>query len=64
MNTKKQDRANMKNGFTLIELLAVFILLAVVALITTTIVLNAGQTSKESLYDTQKEMVITIVVNM
>ena len=48
----------MKNAFTLIELLAVFILLAIIALITTSVILAVGKDSKESLYKTQKEMVI------
>lgn len=40
----------MKNAFTLIELLAVIVILAVIAAITTPIVLNVIQTSRENAF--------------
>lgn len=38
----------MKKGFTLVELLAVIVIIAIIALITTPIILNAIQNAKES----------------
>jgi len=40
----------MKRGFTLIELLAIIVILAIIALITTPIVLNVIQSSKEKAF--------------
>lgn len=40
----------LKNGFTLVELLAVIVIIAIIALITTPIILNVIQTSKESAF--------------
>ena len=50
----------MKNdGFTLVELLAVIVIIAVIALITTPIVLNVVQNSKESAFkDTAHGLVL------
>jgi type IV pilus assembly protein PilA len=50
---------NMKKGFTLIELLAVIVILAIVALITTPIILTTIQSSKEkALTDTAYSLVL------
>jgi len=40
----------MKKGFTLIELLAIIVILAIIALITTPIILNVIQSSKEKAF--------------
>lgn len=40
----------MKKGFTLIELLAIIVILSIIALITTPIILNIIQTSKENAF--------------
>lgn len=48
----------MKNkGFTLIELLAVIILLALIAIISTPIIVNIIGTSKEKAYENQKKII-------
>lgn len=50
---------NNKKGFTLIELLAVIVIIAVIALITTPIILNVVQNSKENAFkDTAHGLVL------
>ena len=49
---------NNKKGFTLIELLAVIVILAVVALITTPIVLNLINTARKGAFTRSAEMVL------
>ncbi len=48
-----------KNGFTLLELLGVIVLLGVVALLVATLSNRTLKESKESLYETQKETIIS-----
>ena len=48
----------MRQAFSLVELLAVIAILGIVAVITTTVVLSSGESSKEELYKSQKEIVI------
>ena len=48
-----------KNGFTLVELLAVIVIIAIIALITTPIVLNVVQSSRENAFkDTAHGLVL------
>ena len=47
-NNTLKLRKNNKNGFTLIELLAVIVILALIALITTPIILNVVENAKRS----------------
>lgn len=47
----------MKKGFTLIEVIAVILILGIIASITTVAVNNSYNKSKESLYNTQKEII-------
>ena len=48
-----------KNGFTLVELLAVIVIIAIIALITTPIILNVVQSSRENAFkDTAHGLVL------
>ena len=56
--SRKVNTMNRK-GFTLVELLAVIAIIAIIALITTPIVLNVIQTSKENAFkDTAHGLVV------
>ena len=48
----------MKNAFTLVEILGVILLLGLIVIVTTTVISGVGNDSKNSLYESQKEIVI------
>lgn len=53
----------MKKGFTLIELLAVIVILGIVAVITVSISTGILGSSRESLEDSQKEIILSAAKN-
>ncbi len=57
------ERASMKNGFTLIELLAVIVILGIVAVITVAVTTGILGDSRESLEDSQKEIILSAAEN-
>ncbi len=52
-----------KNGFTLLEILGVIVLLGIVAVLVVTLSNRTLKESKQSLYDSQKETIITSAKN-